>query len=284
MDVEVVVVDDGSEDGTKPWLRSLDDDRVRAYYQENAGAPAARNRGLKAARGTFVRFLDDDDWLEPGALVRAVRQMQQRSLEVCYGPIYVTQDEAETVDPLSDYDAPVADLLVAVLREAIAFQTPRFTYRRSAIGGARWDPRLLVRQDYDFILAVAHSDPEHGYVEGTGYYARDHGDDRISNSYDSDDLYSAQLRTLRNVWERMSSSAKEQRREALAHRVWQLAHFAGAYDLGYVDEYFCLLEEISPSHVPRRSSHILRLMDKWIGPRRVEYLLYPFRRYTHQAR
>jgi glycosyltransferase involved in cell wall biosynthesis len=277
VDPEVVVVDDGSDDGTRQWLQSIDDDRIRPLYQKNSGAPAARNRGLEAARGTFIRFLDDDDWLQPGALARAVRQMQKRELDVCYGPIYVTQEEAETVDPLSDFDAPMDELLVAVLREAIAFQTPRFTYRRSAIGEVRWDPRLPVRQDYDFILAVAHSDPEHGYVEGTGYYARDHEDDRISNSYDPDDLLSAQLRTVRSVWERMSSSVKKERRDALAHRVWQLAHFAGAYDLRYMEEYFSLLRKVDPTHKPPRSFRALSFLDEWIGPQSVEYILHPLR-------
>ncbi|MFH1104757.1 MAG: glycosyltransferase family 2 protein [Actinomycetota bacterium] len=64
--IEVVVVDDGSTDGTGALLaeRFGGDDRVRCLIRPNGGPAAARNTGLAAARGDFVAFLDsDDEWL-----------------------------------------------------------------------------------------------------------------------------------------------------------------------------------------------------------------------------
>jgi GT2 family glycosyltransferase len=64
--IEVVVVDDGSTDGTGALLaeRFGGDDRVRCLPRPNGGPAAARNTGLAAARGDFVAFLDsDDEWL-----------------------------------------------------------------------------------------------------------------------------------------------------------------------------------------------------------------------------
>ena len=67
--LEVVIVDDASTDGTAGWLEALDEPHLTVLrLAERAGVAAARNRGLAAARGGFVMFLDDDDWLEPGAL------------------------------------------------------------------------------------------------------------------------------------------------------------------------------------------------------------------------
>jgi glycosyltransferase involved in cell wall biosynthesis len=64
-DWELIVVDDGSEDGTQAWLASLDDPRVIVLAREHCGIPArVRNEGLRLARGDYIAFLDSDDlWL-----------------------------------------------------------------------------------------------------------------------------------------------------------------------------------------------------------------------------
>ena len=64
--VEVVVVDDGSADGTAEACREFGDPRVRVLSQSNAGVSAARNLGLDAASGDLVMFVDADDELAPG--------------------------------------------------------------------------------------------------------------------------------------------------------------------------------------------------------------------------
>lgn len=67
-DIEVIVVDDGSTDGTWSVLQTYSaDSRVVLSHQENSGVSRARNHALDLAAGDYVIFLDSDDWLEPEA-------------------------------------------------------------------------------------------------------------------------------------------------------------------------------------------------------------------------
>lgn len=78
-DIEVICVDDGSTDSSPEILKeyAVKDTRVTVLRQKNAGAGAARNTGLAKARGTYLSFLDSDDFFEPTMLEKAVRRIEE---------------------------------------------------------------------------------------------------------------------------------------------------------------------------------------------------------------
>ena len=67
-DFEVILINDGSTDGSEVICRKYcdEDSRFKYYYQNNAGCSAARNNGIKHAVGDYIGFCDSDDWTEPG--------------------------------------------------------------------------------------------------------------------------------------------------------------------------------------------------------------------------
>lgn len=84
LNFEAVCVDDGSTDGTKDVLAQFEraDYRFRVIERENGGLSAARNTGLRHARGTYVSFLDSDDKYAPNALERLVETAKADNLDL----------------------------------------------------------------------------------------------------------------------------------------------------------------------------------------------------------
>lgn len=79
---ELLLVEDGSTDGTAAFLeellKELSDERIRLIAQKNAGAAKARNRGLKEATGRFVGYLDADDLWSPDKLEKQLAFMEEK--------------------------------------------------------------------------------------------------------------------------------------------------------------------------------------------------------------
>ncbi len=106
--VEVVVVDDGSSDGTIEWLEGHPDARVRWIPNPRRERSAARNSGLEVARTPYVLFLDDDDLLTPTALSSLVRALERSPRAVVAGGTYATFGEYAPGDtPRRQPTAPI---------------------------------------------------------------------------------------------------------------------------------------------------------------------------------
>src|SRR5262249_3984793 len=82
--LELIVVDDGSTDGTAAVAAGYGA-RIRYLWQAHAGALAARNRGLSAAQGEFIAFLDADDLWHHNKLARQIARLRERpAIDLCF--------------------------------------------------------------------------------------------------------------------------------------------------------------------------------------------------------
>lgn len=88
-DIEIILIDDGSNDGCgafcDDWAQK--DDRIRVIHQQNQGLSAARNTGIKVAKGEYLSFVDSDDWMEPQMLENMQTAVEQHNSDivVCRG-------------------------------------------------------------------------------------------------------------------------------------------------------------------------------------------------------
>ncbi len=76
-DLELIIVDDGSSDGTKELISTYDDKRITYLYLANHGVSHARNRGLDRAHGQYIAFLDSDDYWVPEKLSKTYDAIKQ---------------------------------------------------------------------------------------------------------------------------------------------------------------------------------------------------------------
>jgi len=112
-DFELIVVDDGSTDGTAEEIARLEDTRVRfVRLEENRGAGAARNVGIREANGRFLAFQDSDDEWAPEKLEKQLRCLERQSEEV--GVVYSDMERVEADGTVSYYRSPtvVPDCLI----------------------------------------------------------------------------------------------------------------------------------------------------------------------------
>jgi glycosyltransferase involved in cell wall biosynthesis len=81
--IEIIVIDDGSNDDTNLKLRAASDS-IKIINISNSGAAVARNYGLMMARGEYVAFLDSDDYWSPQKIGLQVRKLKETSSDLCY--------------------------------------------------------------------------------------------------------------------------------------------------------------------------------------------------------
>jgi glycosyltransferase involved in cell wall biosynthesis len=107
VDLELVVVNDGSTDGTKSYLAGIADPRVVVVNRENGGLSSARNSGIAQASGDWITFLDDDDMALPHWLAGFRELVDDNAGIVCCGAEYRNRDGLLVSTVLPDSMGPL---------------------------------------------------------------------------------------------------------------------------------------------------------------------------------
>jgi glycosyltransferase involved in cell wall biosynthesis len=156
-DFEIVVVDDGSLDGTATWLRTNWPAVSLVEIGQPCGAAAARNRGVERARGEIVAFLDDDDAWRPAYLEAQVAQLDAHPEADLCTTGHIEIDAAGRVSrpdlgPLHRYP----DSVVHFLSECPIHTLSVVACRRAALDRVGpFDENLSIVHDLDWYLRLA---------------------------------------------------------------------------------------------------------------------------------
>src|SRR5713101_8731278 len=161
---EVIVINDGSPD-TEDLERALEPylDRIKYLKQENRGASAARNAGLRVARGEFVAFLDADDLWLPSYLDEQIKFVLERNCDLVCADSEVFCDSStdnKTYMETLMADAPPAGAVtfIGLLNAEQSLITSGVVVRRERVLEAGlFDEALRNSQDFDLWLRLARS-------------------------------------------------------------------------------------------------------------------------------
>lgn len=120
--LEILLVDDGSTDSTGELcdLLAAEDDRIRVFHKQNGGSSSARNLGIRHARGSWIGFVDSDDWVEPEMYERLLGAALSNQAEIAQA----SRDEIDEagnrrpdvcLPPERTLDCPAEDFLRELL-------------------------------------------------------------------------------------------------------------------------------------------------------------------------
>jgi glycosyltransferase involved in cell wall biosynthesis len=224
--IELIVVDDGSIDKTKSVVEAWSEEHinssfnVQVLYQENAGAPVARNRGVRASHGEYIQFLDSDDLLSPRKIERQIDALcsakEGTGPEVAFCQTLFFDDGADPEKGkqqegriMSSSDDPVkwlTDLLgwdgYGGMVAPHAWLVPRTIIQ--AVGP--WREGLTTDQDGEYFSRVVLASSRILKAEGKAYY-RVHRSQTSQSSKQSGTDYRSLLTSIRLKEERLLDEA-----------------------------------------------------------------------------
>jgi glycosyltransferase involved in cell wall biosynthesis len=160
---ELVIVDDGSTDGTLELLNDWQDRRIAIFQmRRNSGAPAARNAGVKMARSMLVAFQDSDDEWQPTLLDQHVQALHRADVSFCQ--LEQRYPAGRNFYPPHGWqlsDEPYEQLLGSSHISTQTLAMTRAIFQR--VGG--FDPAMPRFQDWDLVLRLARIGARFHYLD-----------------------------------------------------------------------------------------------------------------------
>lgn len=192
---ELLIIDDGSKDNTREVVNKYNDPRIKYIYQDNAERSAARNNGIKNALGTYICFLDSDDYYLPNRLqgLHNALQSLQFPTAVFYTGMLVENSAGRTQRNEKQTDSNVFNHIATSV-----IHSQQTCIHHTILAEFKYDTRFHIGEDMELWLRIANKYPFTYLDNEYTIVVVDH-DERSVNvkRYNS---YPHQLRMLKTVF------------------------------------------------------------------------------------
>ena len=178
---EIIVVDDGSKDGTLALAQSFASDTVKVFTKENQGAAATRNKAFSLSQGDYIQWLDADDLLAPDKITKQMEVVGDLTsprtlLSGEWGSFMYRPSRARFLPSGLWCDLSKAEWLMRKMEQNAYMQTASWLVSRELTEAAGpWDTRLLGDDDGEYFCRVLLASGGVRFVPGAKVYYRQAG-------------------------------------------------------------------------------------------------------------
>jgi glycosyltransferase involved in cell wall biosynthesis len=285
-DVEIIVVPNGSDESWRESLLSYQNNpSVRVVRISEANANIARNAGLAKARGKYVRFLDDDDYLIPEGAIKQYELIQVLGTDVVSGSVQLVNDHGRCFDVW--HQPNIEDFCSAVLGPWRVCLPLAHVYRHSILKIAQWNPATSGRQDVEWLLdlcaAMELRWKRTNDVAGVWHH---HWGQRISSSQQFKEIRNKMtVPMLLKTYEILQREGRlnETRRQATSLGLWDFIHSAFFLEPAYWTRIARIAQRIYPTARPMHTIYRFPLFCH-LNPLIIQWVMLPKRLIFHKIR
>ncbi|MBS1531843.1 MAG: glycosyltransferase, partial [Bacteroidetes bacterium] len=291
---EIIVVDDGSTDGSLSIARQFETGNVRVFSQPNKGGSSARNKGLREAKGEYIQFLDGDDLLSPDKIAgqMALINGSTDQLAICYTQNFYAEDGPPPSADLGhhrirNYDNPAKFITDMYYNAGIeddhrgvvavhSWLSPRQILDKSG----PWDEELTTDDDGEYFCRVMLAAGSIVYVPGViNYYRRYRSGSNLSAKNDDRSMRS-RLRAAELKYEHLKAAAAGSAADRAMAKVFKemAVSFYPEHRYLYLIAMKHVKEAGGSDFVPRLGGPVTEMIKILFGWRAAKLMNYRFRK------
>jgi len=285
--IEVIIIDDGSEDSTLEIAEKFDDKRIRIIKQAHCGASASRNVGLEHSTGEFIQYLDADDALSPNKLESQIKSVDCKEFEFvisgAWARFYKNISEAVFQPQKLWTDMNSVDWLVCswkydLMMHPAAWLVPR----QIALKAGKWNENLSLNDDGEYFCRVILASKGVKFCKNAETYYRSGISNSLSQRKTLDAIESWYYSLELSVDQLLRHENSLRTRYACATRFQRFIYDYGLLQPDLMQKAETKVRELGGTNVLPYGSVVFRALCKLIGWKNAKSIQRVFSRYSYK--
>lgn len=221
-DREIIVVDDGSTDGTKGIIAPyIEAGTIKYIYQDNRGLPGARNTGIQNAEGDFIVVLDADDELDERMLALCLEKIEQEGTDWCVCDIVrIEFGQSNPKKEVYRSRIPKGNFVKEILLDDFIRRSPFFR-KKSLFEIGLYHEDIQIRVDWEINIRLFLAGKRFSYVPEPIYIYKLRRDSLVKKVHK--EKFDYHLKLLKKHHKRLADAGDSEIAKIYAHNLWRLA-------------------------------------------------------------